>query len=50
MTAYDDLLAKQRNGFHIPTEPAGRCGRCGYHVPTQQHRDGCPADRDRRAS
>jgi hypothetical protein len=29
-------------GFVPPTGP-DRCGDCGFHVPTQGHRDGCPA-------
>lgn len=29
------------NGFRPPTD-TGRCQACGFHVPTQQHRGGCP--------
>lgn len=29
--------------YNPPTGP-GRCGECGFHVPTQGHRHGCPAN------
>ena len=25
-----------------PEAVPGRCNRCGFHTPTQGHRDGCP--------
>lgn len=43
MTGYHDLLVKKANGFRPPTG-RGRCTRCGFHTPTQRHRDGCPDD------
>jgi hypothetical protein len=32
--------AAKRAGFVPPTGP-GRCETCGFHTPTQGHRDGC---------
>jgi hypothetical protein len=33
--------AMRRSGFKPPIGP-DRCRDCGFHVPTQTHRDGCP--------
>lgn len=39
--AWREYLAARRRGFMPPSGP-GRCHACGFHVPTQSHRDGCP--------
>jgi hypothetical protein len=31
------------NGMQRPPPGPGRCNGCGFHVPTQGHRGGCPA-------
>lgn len=36
-----DYSAMRRSGFKPPIGP-GRCRDCGFHIPTQDHRDGCP--------
>ena len=41
VSAYDELVAKLRNGFKPPKTP-GRCRACAFHIKTQGHRDGCP--------
>jgi hypothetical protein len=38
MTTYNRM---RRSGFSPPVGP-GRCRDCGFHEPTQGHRDGCP--------
>lgn len=40
MTTWQQFLTAKRAGFTPPTGP-GRCKRCGFHIPTQGHRDGC---------
>ena len=39
MTGYIEY----RRGVFRVSGP-GRCDWCGFHVPTQKHRDGCPQD------
>ena len=40
MTGY---IEYRRGVFRAPRGP-GRCDWCGFHKPTQGHRDGCPQD------
>ena len=42
---YEELLVLKRAGFKPPQGP-GRCGWCGFHTPTQKHRDGCPMKKE----
>lgn len=41
------LRLPARNGAFRPPSGPGRCPECGWHVPTQGHRDPCLADRQR---
>jgi len=42
MTGYIEY----RRGVFRVSGP-GRCDWCGFHVPTQGHRDGCPQDKEK---
>ncbi len=42
---YAELLVLKRAGFK-PPQGRGRCGWCGFHTPTQKHRDGCPMEKE----
>lgn len=44
MSEWDEFIEKRANGFKVP-QGHGRCGRCGFHLPTMHgHREGCPYD------
>ena len=38
-----NYIEYRRGVFRAPRGP-GRCDWCGFHVPTQKHRDGCPQE------
>ncbi len=39
------LLTDDGGVFRPPAGP-GRCARCGFHTPTQKHRDGCQMEEE----